>query len=105
VCFRDAGRHRADARLGNQLDVDARSWIRILQVEDQLRQILDRVNVVMRRRRDQAHAGSGVAHLGDPRVHLVPRQLAAFAGLGALGHLDLYVVSVDEILACYTEAA
>jgi hypothetical protein len=30
--------------------------------------------------------------LGDPRVHLAAGQLAAFAGLGALGHLDLQIL-------------
>jgi hypothetical protein len=42
----------------------------------------------MRRRRDQADAGRRMAHAGDG-VDLVAGQLAAFAGLGALRHLDL----------------
>jgi hypothetical protein len=37
----------------------------VLQVVDQLRQVLDRVDVVVRRRRDQAHARRRVAQLGD----------------------------------------
>src|SRR4029453_15942406 len=53
----------------------------------------------------QAHARRRVPHLGDPGVHLVPRQLAALAGLGALGHLDLEIVAVDEILAGDAEAS
>ena len=55
--------------------------------------------------RDQADAGRGVPGLGDPRVDLVAGQLAALAGLGALRHLDLDVVGVDQVLAGDTEAA
>ena len=49
--------------------------------------------------------GRRVAHLGDDRVDLVAGQLAAFAGLGALRHLDLHHVGVDEILRGHAEAA
>ena len=48
----------------------------VLQVEDQLREIFDRVDVVMRRRRDQADARRRVPHLGDPRIDLVARAAA-----------------------------
>ena len=60
--LRDARGDRADAHLGHQLDRDARRRIDVLQVVDQLRQILDRIDVVVRRRRDQADAGRRVAH-------------------------------------------
>ena len=33
--------------------------------------------------------GVRVTNLGNPRIDLRARQLAALAGLGALGHLDL----------------
>ena len=70
----------------------------VLQVVDQLGQVLDGVDVVVRRRRDQPDAGRRVAGLRDPRPHLVAGQLAALAGLGALGHLDLQVVGVHQVL-------
>ena len=63
----------------------------VLQVVDELGQIFDGVDVVVRRRRDEAHAGDGVPRLGDDFIDLVAGQLAAFAGLGALRHLDLQV--------------
>ena len=50
-------------------------------------------------------ARGGVAGLGDPRVHLVPGQLAALPRLGPLGHLDLQVVGVDQVLAGHPEPA
>ena len=103
VSFRDAGSDGANADLGDQLDRDARLRIHVLQVVDQLRQIFDRVDVVVRRRRDQSHAGDRVARLGDDLVDLVAGQLTAFAGLCALRHLDLQLVGVDEIVCRHTE--
>lgn len=105
VGLRHTRGHGPDADLGDQLHVNPRLRVRVLQVMDQLGQVLDGVDVVVRRRRDQAHAGRRVTRLGDPRVDLVAGQLAALAGLGALGHLDLDVVGVDEVLARHTEAA
>ena len=100
VCFRlaDSGRNGADSDLGDELDVHARRRVGVLEIVDQLLEVLDRVDVVVRRRADQADAGRGVPGLGDPRVHLVAGELPALAGLGALGHLDLQVVGVGEVL-------
>src|SRR5581483_455025 len=44
-------------------------------------------------------------HLGDGLVDLVARQLAAFAGLGALRDLDLHHVGIDQIFRRDAEAA
>ena len=85
----DAGGDRADAGLGDQLHADPGVGVDLLQVVDELRQVLDRVDVVVRRRRDQRHAGRGVAQAGDLERDLEAGQLAALAGLGALGDLDL----------------
>ena len=102
--FGDAGRHGAHAHFRHQLDGNARPGIGVLQIVNQLRQIFDGINIVMRRRRDQAHAGNGVPDLGDEIVHLVAGKLAAFAGLGALRHLDLQLVGVDQIVGGDAEA-
>ena len=101
----DPGGHRADADLGHQLHVDARPRVGVLEVVDELLEVLDGVDVVVGRRRDQPDARRRVPGLGDPRVHLVAGQLAALARLGALGHLDLQVVGVDQVLARDAEAA
>ena len=94
----DAGGDRADADFGHQLHADARVAVGVLQIVDQLRQIFDRINVVMRRRRDESDAGRGVPRLRDPRIHLGAGQLAAFAGLRALRHLDLQFPRVDQVV-------
>src|SRR6185503_4898639 len=70
----------------------------------QLRQVLDGVDVVVRRWRDEPHAGRRVAHAGDPRVHLVAGELAALAGLGPLRHLDLQLAGVHQVPARHPEA-
>src|SRR5262249_48974902 len=90
--FRNSGGDRTDAHLRNQLDVHARTWVGVLQVVDELLDVFDRINVVVGRRADQANARCGVPRFRDPRIDLVAGQLAALAGLGALGHLDLEVV-------------
>ena len=101
----DAGRNRADADFGHQLHRDTGLGIDVLEIVDELRQILDRINVVMRRRRDQADAGRRAPHAGDVLVDLVAGKLATLARLGALRHLDLDVVGIDEILGGDAEAA
>ena len=105
AAFGDARRHRADAHFRHQLDGDARLAIGAFQVADQLGQILDGINIVMRRRRNQAHARGGVAHLGDMLIHFIAGQLTAFAGLGALGDLDLDIVGIDQIFGGDAETA
>src|ERR1700726_3265710 len=99
-----AGGDGADADFGDELYGDVAVGIDVLQVEDQLRQILDRIDIVMRRRRNQAHARRRMAHLGDGLVDLIAGQLAAFAGLGALGDLDLHHVGIDQVLGGDAEA-
>ena len=50
------------------------------------------------RRADQTHARCGVPSCCNPWVHLVTRQLTTFSGLGSLGHFDLEVIGVCEVL-------
>jgi hypothetical protein len=77
----DAGGDGADADLGHQLDADARVMVGVLQVVDQLGQVLDRIDVVVRRRRDQADARRGVRDLGDPGIDLLPGNWPPSPGL------------------------
>src|SRR3981189_1887922 len=58
----------------------------------------------MWRRRDQLHAGSRVADLGDVVGDLAPGQLPAFAGLRALGDLDLDLLRACKIFGRHAEA-
>ncbi len=56
IGFRHTGGNGANARFGNQLHGDHRFRVDLFQVENQLRQILNRVDIVVRRRGDQRHA-------------------------------------------------
>ena len=100
-----ARRDEPDAGLGDELHRDGGGRIDLLEVEDELRQILDRVDVVMRRRRDQPDTGLGVPQSRDLGGDLVAGQLAALAGLGALGDLDLELVGVRCVLGRDAEAS
>ena len=102
--FRDAGRDGANPDLGDELDVDAGGVVRVLQIVDELREVLDRVDVVVRRRGDQPDAGRRVARPRDPGIDLRSGELTAFARLGTLRHLDLDVVGGHEIGARDAEA-
>ena len=70
----DAGGNRADADFRDELHRDIGVGIDVLEIVDELRQILDRVDVVVGRRRDEADAGRGMAHLGDDGIDLVAGQ-------------------------------
>ncbi len=50
VRLRHTRRHRPDPDLGDQLHVDASPVVRVLQVVDQLLEVFDRIDVVVRRR-------------------------------------------------------
>ena len=100
-----AGGDSADADLRDQLDRHLRLRVGAAEVVDQLLEVLDRVDVVVRRRRDQPNARSCVANPADVLVDLVAWQLAALAGLRSLRHLDLNLVGVDEVVDRHSEAA
>ena len=96
---------RAHAHFRHQLHADARMDVGVLEVVDELREILNGVDVVMRRGRDESDTRGGVTHLGDPRIHLTAGQLTAFTGLRALRHLDLHFLRVDQVVTGDAEAA
>ena len=95
--FGDASRDGTHTHLRHQLDVHPRARVGVLQIVDELLDVFDRIDVVVRRRADQTHARCGVPRASDPRVHLVAGQLAPLARLGALGHLDLQVIRINQI--------
>ena len=78
----------AYARLTDQLHVDRSLPVGAFQVVDQLSQILNEIDIMVGRRRNQTHAGGGVAALGNPWI-----DLAAAAGrprrVSPLSHLNL----------------
>ena len=105
AAFGDTCRHRANTNLGHQLDRNTRLRVDAFQIANELRQIFDGIDIVMRRRRDQSYAGRRMAHAGDIFVHFRAGQLSALAGFGSLRHLDLNIVRVDEVFRRHAEAS
>ncbi len=94
-----------DAGLGDELHRDGGVRVDAPQVEDQLREVLDRVDVVVRRRRDQRHSRLRVPETGDLLGHLVAGQLPALARLRALRDLDLELLGDGGVRRRDAEAA
>src|SRR5262245_36716999 len=101
----DARGDRADADLSDELHRDVALRVDVLEIEYELLQVLDRIDVVMRRRRNETDARRRVPHLGDNGIDLMARELASLAGLGPLRHLDLHHVGIDQIFRGHAEAA
>ena len=70
-----------DPHLGDEPTLTPGRRVGVLEVVDELRQVFDRVDVVVGRRRDKAHAWRRVPYLRYVLADLVPRQLAALARL------------------------
>src|SRR5262249_9006754 len=102
--LRHAGRDRSDPDFGDQLHAYPRAIVGILEVVDQLREILDRIDIVVWRRRDEPDPGRRVTNLRDEIIDLLSGQLTTLAGLGALRHLDLEFVGVDQVVTGHAEA-
>ena len=102
---RDAARDGGDVVHGGDLHRHGLGVAgRLLQREDELAQILDRVDVVMRRWADRVGAlgdHAGPRHLG---VDLLAGQVPADARLGALADLDLDRGPGGEVLGRHAEA-
>src|SRR5207237_4373821 len=77
--LRDPGGDDADVRHGRDLDRDLRLGIDDLELADDLREVLDRVDVVIVRRRDEVDARLRVARERDFDRDLARRQMAALA--------------------------
>ncbi len=103
--FGHARSHGTDTDFRYQLHGNGSSRIGVLQVVDELGEVFNGINIVVRRRRNQADAGHRVTQLADVFGHFGTGQLAAFAGLGALRHLDLDLVGTGEVLRRNTETA
>ena len=89
LSFGNASSHDTDADLRNQLDRDPGLGVGTLEVVNELSQVLDGVDVVMRRGRNQADARNGVASLSDLLGDLVTREFTSLARFGTLGHFNL----------------
>src|ERR1700733_14712621 len=82
--FRDTRGDDSDTRSGNEFDADARTRVDSAQIVNQMREVVEAIDVVMRRRRNQRHSRRSMAESRDIRRNLCCRNLAAFARFCAL---------------------
>src|SRR5699024_4074965 len=102
--FGDTGCNSPDALFSHEFDVDAGIRIRALEIVDELREVLNGVNIMVRWWGNQPHTRGGNTHFSNPRIDLIRWQLAALTGLSALGHLDLNIGAVIKVVAGHTKA-
>ena len=93
----DTRGHRAHAHFRHQLHRNGGAVVGVLQVMNELGNVLDGIDVVVRRRRDESHARHRAAQPRDVVADLVTGQLPALARLGALRHLDLDLVGRGQV--------
>ncbi|OAV68215.1 hypothetical protein Barb4_02161 [Bacteroidales bacterium Barb4] len=103
--FGYTGGDGSHAAFGYELDADFGGRIDVFEVEDELCQVLDGIDIVMRRRRYEGDAGDGMAGAGDDVVHFVAGQLSTFTRLRALSDFDLYFIGIHEVFGGYTETS
>ena len=102
--FGDSRRNDSNSNFGNEFDGDSGSRIGAFEVVDELLEILDRVDVVMRRRGDETDSGSRMSSSRDQLGNLLSRKLSSFSGLRTLRHLDLKLVGVGQVIARDSES-
>src|SRR5258707_2303845 len=79
--FGDACGDDADAGAGHEFDADAGAGVDGAQIVDELSEIFDAVDIVVRRRRNQRSARCSVADARDIWSNFFRRELTTFTGL------------------------
>ncbi len=103
--FSHTGGDCADTALCHEFHANLCLRIDVLEVEYQLREVLDGVDVVVRWRRNQRDAGDGVTRACNHLIDLESWQLAAFSRLRSLCHLYLYLFGVDQVFGGNAKAS
>jgi hypothetical protein len=76
-----------------------------LQIVNELFQVFNRVDIVVRRGRDETDTSSRVTSTSDRFRDFVAGKLSSFSRLRTLSHLDLKLVGVSEVVRGNTEAS
>ena len=79
----------SNTNLTDQLYMNTGPWVRALKIKDQLLEVFNGINVVMRWWRDKTNARRRMPRFRYPWINFVCGELAAFAGFGTLRHFDL----------------
>src|SRR5680860_920583 len=90
-------RDGANTSLRNEFYADFRPAVDLLEVIDELGQILNRIDIMVRWGRNERQSLHRVPYPGNEIGDLMPWQLTTLAGFGALGHLDLQLGGFGQI--------
>ena len=96
--LRHACGYRTYSAFRHKFYADLGARVHIFEVENELRQVLDRVNIVVRRRGNERYARHRMPRFGYNFVHFKARKLASFARFGSLCHFYLYFVGRYQVL-------
>ena len=96
---------RAYAHFRYELNANTGSAVSIFEIVNQLGEVFDGVDVMVRRWRNQTYPRGGVADFGDPRIDFLARKLTAFPWFCTLRHFDLNLFCLGEIEASHTKTS
>lgn len=74
-----------------------------LEIVNELFQIFDRVDIVVRGRRDESNSGSRMTSTSDRFRDFVTGKFSSFSGFSTLSHLDLKLIGIGEVVRSDTE--
>ena len=101
--LRNTSGNRSDSRGRDEFHCYLTAWVDLLQVVDQLREVFDRIDVVVGWGRDQRHTRCRMPQTRDQLSHLHARQLTAFTWFRTLCDLDLQFFALVQILCGHTK--
>ena len=94
----------ANTNFRHKLDRDSSTRIGSFEIINELLKVLDRIDIVVRRRRDKSHTRSRVSSSTDRSRHLVTGKLTTLTRLSTLSHLDLKFIRVGEVVGSDAES-
>ena len=103
--FCNTGCDSTNTCFGYQFNGDSCIHIRVFQVINQLCKVLDGINIMMWRWRDQTDSRCRMTGLGNPWIYLSSRQMSAFSWFCSLCHLNLDLLCTYQISGSYTESS
>mmetsp|Transcript_1298 Transcript_1298/g.3301 ORF Transcript_1298/g.3301 Transcript_1298/m.3301 type:complete len:369 (-) Transcript_1298:3037-4143(-) len=101
-CYTSCDNANSDFR--HKLHRHFSNWLGVLQIVNELGKILNGINIVVWRWRDQTDSRGGVTVLGNIFRYFESRQFSSLTWLGTLCHLDLNLVTISKVVGCNTKS-